>query len=191
MKLPKIFIKFAFSKYVKKFNKTHRRDKRFVDFNRVRSVLVLFESNLSENHKVVQSIIKDLTNEGKTVVAYGYVPKKKALTPSRLDFTLLDNEKTNCLLRPEKTVLEKIAGEQYDLLIDLTLRQVVPIDYILVSANAKCKTGKKKTETSLTDFQIDIPKRKALPDNEIDLNFCEERLLFDQIIFYLKQITAK
>ena len=36
-----------------------------------------------------------------------------------------------------------------------------------------------------------IPKRKALPDNEIDLNFCEERLLFDQIIFYLKQITAK
>ncbi|HPH73144.1 MAG TPA: hypothetical protein PLK45_03855 [Paludibacteraceae bacterium] len=108
MKLPKIFIKFAFSKYVKKFNKTHRRDKRFVDFNHVRSVLVLFESNLSENHKVVQSIIKDLTNEGKTVVAYGYVPKKKALTPSRLDFTLLDNEKTNCLLRPEKAVLEKL-----------------------------------------------------------------------------------
>ena len=149
---------------------------------------MLFESNLSENHKVVQGIIKDLTNEGKTVVAYGYVPKKKALTPSRLDFTLLDNEKTNCLLRPEKTVLEKIAGEQYDLLIDLTLRQVVPIDYILVSANAKCKTGKKKTETSLTDFQIDIPKRKALPDNEIDLNFCEERLLFDQIIFILNKL---
>ncbi|HQO48258.1 MAG TPA: hypothetical protein PK310_03945 [Paludibacteraceae bacterium] len=116
MKLPKIFIKFAFSKYVKKFNKTHRRDKRFVDFNHVRSVLVLFESNLSENHKVVQGIIKDLTNEGKTVVAYGYVPKKKALTPSRLDFTLLDNEKTNCLLRPEKAVLAKIAEEKYDLL---------------------------------------------------------------------------
>ena len=80
MKLPKIFIKFAFSKYVKKFNKTHRRDKRFVDFNHVSSVLVLFESNLSENHKVVQGIIKDLTNEGKTVVGTAMFQKESTHT---------------------------------------------------------------------------------------------------------------
>lgn len=191
MKLPKSIVNFAFSVYTKKFNKTHKRDKRFVDFDHVKTVLLLFESSLSENHKIIQDIIKELISENKQVNAIGYVPKQKALTPSTFTFSILDKSQTNLWQRPDDSLLQNLIDEPYDLVIDLTLHQVVPTDYLLVSANAKCKAGKKKSDNNLTDLMIDLPQQPIIAENEIDLKFSEERLLFDQIIFYLKQITAK
>ncbi|MDD3404872.1 MAG: hypothetical protein EOM76_01145 [Sphingobacteriia bacterium] len=191
MKFPKNIINFAFSLYAKKYQKTHIREKRFMDYSHITSILLLFESNLSENHKIIHEVIKELSHDNKHVTAYGFVPKKQAMTPSTFNFNILDYEKTNCLLRPDKVLLQNMSETEFDLVIDLTTRSIVPTDYLLVVANAKCKVGKKKSDIAQTDFMIDLPQKEVSSDEMIDLSYNEERYLFDQIIFYLKQITAK
>ena len=126
-----------------------------------------------------------------TLQLYGFGPKKQAMTPSTFNFNILDYEKTNCLLRTDKVLLQNMSETEFDLVIDLTTRSIVPTDYLLVVANAKCKVGKKKSDIAQTDFMIDLPQKEVSSDEMIDLSYNEERYLFDQIIFYLKQITAK
>ncbi len=73
---------FIFQRKIKKFRAGQEREKRFMNYNDIKSVLILYESELSEKNKKIKAILKSLQEDGKKVTLCGYVKKKKSESPT-------------------------------------------------------------------------------------------------------------
>ncbi|MDD3321353.1 MAG: hypothetical protein PHS59_07905 [Paludibacter sp.] len=182
---------FIFLHRAKKIINTSERERRFVNYNNAKSVLVLFESDFSEKNPEVRKIVYKLQQDRKKVSCWGFVEKKVVITSILPEFRILNHKETNFFQVPKTTFLNELENQQFDLLIDLTLKPILPLQYIALYANASCKTGIKNFQLPLYDFVLDIEnlitKNEELETSEIQL---DETYLFEQIIFYLKSIQT-
>jgi hypothetical protein len=159
----------------------NKREVKFMDYDHIRSVLLLFESKDGETNYAINEIIRSLKKDGKNVVLCGFVNKKKLGNQSKNSY-MLDLSALNILKEPKKEFIAPLLNEKFDIVIDLTLTNVLPLKYILEYTKAPFKAGR-KTSPAL-DFMINIENVK-LKNEEID-----EKYLFEQIIFYLKTVKS-
>jgi len=150
----------------------------FTNFEDVRSVLVLYESDLSEKNTIVKQLRDELILENKDVVLWGYCNKKEIDSLILPQSRILGRQDINILGAPRRDVIEDLQKRPYDLLIDLTQQPCLPLRYIAMYARADFKAGL-MNNTGLYDFLIDTPPQ-ATPE-----------FLFQQIVKYLKIINAK
>lgn len=183
---------YLFQKRAKKIIGASERERRFVNYNNAKTVLLLFESDFSEKNPEIRKIIYKLQQDGKKVSAWGFIDKKTVMTSILPDFRILNYKETNLFHVPENSFLSELEEQKFDLLIDLTLKPFLPLQYVALYANASCKTGTRNTELKLYDFVLDIEKLMN-HKNDTDANEFQpdEAYLFQQIIFYLKSIQTK
>ncbi|MFT3753503.1 MAG: hypothetical protein QM800_11735 [Paludibacter sp.] len=186
-KINRILFRMRAQKYLKETP----RDRRFVSYPKAKSVLILFESDYMEKNPNIRRMIGQLQQDGKKVSAWGYVDKKEVITSILPDFRILHHKQTDRFQKPLISYVNELESLEYDLLIDLSVNAVIPLEYIAMYANASCKTGIRKTDLPIYDFVIDIKNQAAISETEesgeqpIDENY-----VFDQIIFYLKSIQT-
>lgn len=164
------------------------RKHKFVNYSKAKKIFILFESDLSEKNEMVHSIIKSLKKDGKKVVAWGYVQKKIVETAIMPDFRILNQKQTDFYGKPSNSYINELLNQEFDLLIDLTVKENIPLQYLLIYAIANCKTGGKKNDLKMYDFVIDLDslrQHQESTDPTID-----ELYLYNQIIFYLKSIQT-
>jgi len=179
---------FLFRQNVQKYLADYPREKVFVNYNRARTVLLLFESHYSEKNTETRKIIESLTADAKKVVAIGYVQKRKIISPIYPEFRIMYPGDTDLFEKPKKNIIDEVRNQEFDLLIDITRQDWLPLSYIVLFANAKCKTGMKKKNVDLYDFVVDIDN--YLIDNEVQIEDLPFSLLYEQINFYLKNIQT-
>lgn len=150
----------------------------FPRFDDVRSVLVLYESDLSEKNTVVKALRDELILENKDVVLWGYCDKKEITSLILPQSRILGRTDINLLGAPKRDVIEDLKKRPYDLLIDLTQKPCLPLRYIAMYARADFKAGL-INNSGLYDFLIDTPPQET------------PEYLFQQIVKYLKMINAK
>lgn len=109
-------------------------------------------------HANIQHIIKELSKDGKKVVAYD-MPDKK-------DICWLSD-------RPKGKVRDMITTNQYDLLIDLTQQPSLTMQYMALYIKAGFKTGR-----HLRDGIHDLTIKTAAQD--------KPDYLFEQIMRYIR-----
>ncbi len=183
---------YLFQKRAKKIISTLERERRFVNYNNAKTVLLLFESDFSEKNPEIRKIIYKLQQDGKKVSAWGFVDKKLVATSIMPDFRILNYKETNMFHVPENSFITELEEQKFDLLIDLTLKPLLPLQYVALYANALCKTGTRNTELQLYDFVLDIEKLMTHKEDAETYEFQpDEAYLFQQIIFYLKSIQTK
>jgi len=177
-----------FKRRAQSYLKTTEREHRFVNYEKASTVLTLFESDYSEKNPVIRKIIQSLQQDGKKVSAWGFIDKKEVTSAILPDFRILHHQQTDFFHKPEPSFFRELENLQFDLLIDLSLQTLIPLQYLSLYANAYCKTGLRKSELPIYDFMLDIESLKSIDDsieNPIDENY-----LYDQIIFYLKRIQT-
>ena len=90
------------------------------------------------------------------------------------------------------------------MVIDLTLTDIIPLQYVCLYSNASMKSGMSRSMDDVLDFVIKIPQPEPqdIPENEEerrkiefqDLNeslfHTDQQYLFEQLIFYLKRIKT-
>ncbi len=167
--------------------KLPERQKKFMNYNDIRSILLLYESDMNERNAIITKIINELEKDGKEVIACGYVKKKKATTPFVTKSCMIDKSMLNFFYEPDKIFLAKLSENTYDLVLDLTLEPQIPLMYVLGYAAASLKAGRKTEAHHLLDFMIDC---EALQDEE-SLQPTQEYSLFKEILFYLKNINSR
>ena len=74
----------------------------------IRTILVLFESDLQEKNAEARAFVKALQNEGKKVVACCYVDKKKAETATLDHWVVFDRSQVNWLKRPKDEFMQSL-----------------------------------------------------------------------------------
>ncbi|MDO9154551.1 MAG: hypothetical protein Q7U47_12760 [Paludibacter sp.] len=180
--------RYFFQKRVKSYINDKPRERRFVNYHKANTVLLLFESDYSEKNPQIRRIIRSLVNDGKKVSAWGYLQKKEISTAILPDFRILHQKDTDWLMKPHVSFMNELDELTFDLLIDLSINEVIPLQYVALQANAFCKAGIKKSEPNICDFVIDIANINSDEEEEpVDIN---AKYIFDQIIFYLKSIQT-
>ena len=181
-------IGFIFKDRLKNHLKKLQRQRRFVNYNNAQSIFLLFESDLAEKNVEVRRIIQKLTADGKKVTAWGYTDKKLTSTPILPDFRIINKKEIDFSQRPHESVLSELAENKFDLLIDLTEKEIIPLQYIALYAIADFKTGIKRNHSKIYDFMMDMNGiANQSEENLVDIN---ATFIYNQIIFYLKSIQT-
>lgn len=157
----------------------------------IRTILVLFESDLQEKNTEARAFLKMLQNEGKRVVACCYVDKKVAETATLDNYVVLDRKKCNWLDKPIDTMVGNLLDEKFDVVMDMTEYDVMPLQYMLLWAKCDFRCGRSRGEVGnkIYDFVIEMPERPIDPKTNavrIDYDFVGE--MGSQIVKYLKLI---
>ncbi|MDD2285416.1 MAG: hypothetical protein PHQ11_08470 [Paludibacter sp.] len=181
-------VDYIFRKRVQKHLKNTARNKQFVNYEKAKNILLLFESNYSEKNPETKRIIQSLTADGKKVTAWGYVDKKNIISPAYPEYRILHPKDLGLFKKPCSQLLQELLRTEYDLLIDISTKRFIPLDYVVLHANAKCKAGMKKNNLNLYDFAVDIDAHLA--EKEIQVEDLEYSFLFNQVLFYLKNIQT-
>lgn len=184
----------------KSFLSKNEREKRFANYNKANTILILFESDKDENNSFIKTIIENLKSEKKTVFAIGFVNKKEVTSRESIHYILFNNKNCDWTKKPEEDILQKLYLNKYDLLINLTLTDnIIPLNYLLLYSDAACKAGIARNNEELLDFAIQVPvkdEEKEIEKEENKANsssentVIDEKYIFENIIFYLKSIQT-
>ena len=150
----------------------------FPKYENVRSVLVLYESDLSEKNADVKAIRDELLLQDKDVVLWGFCDKKEIVSLILPQSRIMGRRDLNLLGAPKEEVVKDLQKRQYDLLIDLTQKPCLPLRYISLYARADFRAGL-NMEGARNDMLIQMKPQET------------PRFLFEQIEKYLKMIQAK
>jgi len=175
-------------RFAEKYIRTVPRQKKFMTFQKAGTILLIFESDLSEENPRIHRIIQLLTLDGKKVTAWGFLNKKESITPVSPDYKILLPKNFGLFNKPKKQIFNELLSKEYDLLIDLSTNNLIYLDYIVLCARAKCKAGIKKQRVNYYDFAMDMDN--YLAKNNIETGDLDISFIFDQIIFYLKNIHS-
>lgn len=191
---------YIYKRRVKKHLAQDTREKRFVNYDKAKSVMLLFESDLREKNLFIKRIIEQLKGEGKKVSAWGFVDKKIVNSAILPDYRILNKKSCNWTELPNESFLREVKENTYDLLIDLTKNEILPLKYILLYSNVACKAGINKYDENLLDFKLNISEQEKLEQtekiNDEDSDetkvesLIDEHYIFQNIIFYLKNIQS-
>jgi len=183
--------KYFFQKRAQKYLNENERDRRFVNYNKAKTILLLFESDYSEKNVNIRKMMSQMQQDGKKVSAWGFINKKEVSTSILPDFRILHHKQTDFFQKPLISYINELEGQEFDLLIDLSLNILLPLQYIVLYARASCKTGIHKSDLSLYDFLLDVENLTVpIEGTEFMETPVDENYLYDQIIFYLKSIQT-
>ena len=182
---------YLFNRRAQKYLNETPRIHRFVNYDKAKTILILFESDYAEKNPNIHKIIEQLQKDGKKVSAWGFINKKEIETAIFPDFRILHHKQTDFFHKPLASFINELKFVEYDLLIDLSLKQLIPLEYLALYAIASFKTGMRKTEIPVFDFVLDIEKATSASDStETAESQVDEIYLYNQIIFYLKHIQT-
>lgn len=159
-----------------------RQPKRQVSFphwDDVRTVVLLFESDYIEKNPVVHRLANRLSKDetDKNVILIGYADKKDILSANLPQHRILGRRDFTIWGTPKAAIREELTRHPYDLLINLTQGDCLPLMYIAMYLKADFKTGRNLRE-GIHDFILDTPQQES------------QEFLFEQIIHYLKLIKS-
>ena len=150
----------------------------FPQWDKAKSILLLFESDITEKNLQIKQLVKELQQQGKDVTAWGYVDQKNALSAILRDYRILARRDTNLFDKPKEIHLRDLSHIHFDIVIDLSLKNILPLRYLMLLADADFKAGRQTEEPYLADFMV-------MTNEETDPAF-----LFDQILHYLQNIKS-
>ena len=104
--------------------KQPERTGRFPHVDRPLKVLLIYESDVLERNNAIKEIRQDLLRRQMDVTMWGFVEKKEIQSLVLPQSRILGLRDYNWLGKPRDYVLKDLQAEHYDLLIDLTNRQL-------------------------------------------------------------------
>lgn len=196
---------YIFKRRATKYLRHTTREKRWGDYNKVKTILLLFESDYIEKNRYIHKIIDALIADGKKVSTWGFLDKKTGNTAITPAFRILDRRAVNWTGCPKEPFINELKSHEYNLLLDLTLRDSLPLQYVCLYANATIKTGMSRMKNNILDFEIMIPPpdieahnsetedKKSVEFKNLNetLFHTDQQFLYDQIMYYLKNVRSK
>ncbi len=126
-------------------------------------------------HNQVRNYVKKIKEElGITkIMALGYFDQKE--TPfylhAKLNFDVFCVKNLNWYRIPSGNVVQNFISEEYDVLIDLTVRDMLPLQYVLAKSKARFKVGRlSDTNAHFLDMMVDTAGADSLPQLIANLN---------------------
>ena len=150
----------------------------FQNYKDIKTILIVYESEYTEQNAIIKRLRDDLVKDGKDVSLLGYVDKKEIISLVLPKSRIIGKKNLTWLGQPNEEVILFMQQSHYDLLLDLTMRPCRPLHYLALKARADFKAGLDMTK-GILDFMISTTEQSS------------PIFLFEQIVRYLKIINSK
>ncbi len=145
-------------------------DRRPVVKNLAASVKVgiLYSVTDEDAHNKVRNYVKKIKEElGITrIMALGYFDSKEMpfYLHAKLNFDVYSLKDLNWYRIPHGNIVQNFIAEEYDVLIDLTVHDSLPLQYVMAKSKARFKVGRLgDTNAHFLDMMIDTAGADSLP----------------------------
>jgi len=185
-----------------------------INFKDLRNVGLIFNATQSINFEVIRHFVKKLNKEKKDVKIIGYVHSKKIIDHYlyRKGFDFFTQKDLNWYFKPKPASIQSFVNEPFDVLINLSLEDYLPVQFVTVQSKAKFKISRLFPHHNYADMFIDINKNKdefqkirqeiskehKMIENDLEHEIDEKTLseiqlnfLIEQVLHYLNMIQAR
>ena len=140
--------------------KTTKREVMTCNVERAKKIGILFNATHQVSFEIVKALVKKISAKNNSVDVLGFVDSKQLIDHYlyRKGFEFFTRNQLNWYYKPTEETVEKFINKEFDLLLDLSLDNPFPIQYILASSKAKFKAGRYSESQEYLDFMIDIEK---------------------------------
>ncbi len=152
----------------------HQVKRHSVFLNNATTVGLLFDATAKDSRDTVLRFADRLKNKGKEVKLLGYFNEK--LKSADFTFDHFDKTQLDWALRPRKEVASAFVLQRFDLLLNLSQKTVLPLDYIAAHSKARFRVGPFTENTVCYDLMIDQDERKGLD------------AFLQQVLYYLEKM---
>jgi hypothetical protein len=175
--------KYFLRRRIRKILNNSKREKEYRNLKEIKSVLLFFDT---EDYSDAGLFIKQLKKMGKKVKAYAYKDKKDKNDYSKILHHIVTEEDMNIWKGDSlKELVNSLgSGAPYDLAVDLTSKENILLQYLLVSADSLLKVGFCKTNLPVYDMVISFASEKELNEIITIQEFSK------QLIHYLTTISS-
>ncbi|MCK9205399.1 MAG: hypothetical protein M0P58_13340 [Bacteroidales bacterium] len=167
--------------YYKKEQTRNNRRCKMTNLQEAKRIGILYTLDDVPDYNLVSDFVSELQHEHKEVKALGFV-KNKSLVQRflpKLSFDFFSKRDLTWFYKPIHNQVRDFIEKEFDLLIDLSLRDTFPLQYIAGLSNAQCRVGKfSEKNTEYYDFMIDLKPAMTTID------------FLDQIRHYLTAINS-
>jgi len=146
------------------------------------AIVYLVEDEAAHNH--IRNYVKRIKEELgiSNVMAMGYSDEKALPLPpcQALNFDAICQKDLNWYRIPQGNAVQNFMAEEYEVIIDLTLEDRLPIQYIMAKSRARFKVGRwSDSNKRFLDMMIDMAGSRSLPQ------------LIQQVHHYLLMVNAR
>jgi len=145
--------------YFRKEQIQTERNCRVTTLNEAKKIGILYTLDDIPDYDLVSQFVSELQHDHKEVKALGFVKNKSLLQRflPKLSFDFFSRRDLTWFYKPIHKHVRDFIEKEFDLLIDLSLRESFPLQYISGCSNALCRVGKfSETNTEYYDFMIDL-----------------------------------
>lgn len=127
-----------------------------VTLSHAKSIGILFDASDIKYNDLLQTYVRELKTQHKTVELLGYIPKREFgfVYP----FPFITDKETGWYGKPGGQGTHHFIESRFDLLINFCLEECLPLEYISAVSPAKFRIGFNKTEENANYDLILIPK---------------------------------
>ncbi|GHT65147.1 hypothetical protein FACS189451_12850 [Bacteroidia bacterium] len=174
--------KYFFKRKIKNIFSSSNREKEYHNLREIKSVLLLFDT---KDYSDASLFLKQLKKMGKRVRTCAYKDKKDKNDYSNILHNIVtDKDLTVWKIDSLTEIVNSLGSESYDLAINLTLKENLLLQYILVSIDSSFKVGFGKTNLPIYDMTI-----LFAPQMESN-GIITVRELSKQVIHYMTTISS-
>lgn len=157
-----------------------QRNKKICNLNQAANIGIVYFLPDEETYRKVSQFVKRLQGEGKTVKALGFVDNK-SLTGQflpKLSYDFLYHSGVNWMNKPVSAQAKDFSDTTFDILIDLSMEEHLPLLFITAQSKAGFKTGmQSKLRSRYLDLMISLENGGELDE------------LIKQVYHYLNEIN--
>ena len=150
---------------LKKELKRLKRNVKAYSIEKAFNIGVIYNATNRNDADMVKKFIHYLREERKDVLSIGYINSKdySDIVKPHLNYVFFDNRNLSKRLIPRGIDVKNFMEKPYSILIDLTIEDCFPIEYITSLSQAKFKVGAKGCyRDAVCDLVIDVDNNKNM-----------------------------
>jgi len=146
--------------------KKSKRNKAFFNFDSAKAIGIIFDASHQDSYLIAKSFMADLNLKNIKVDALGYVKTKEAISyfPHHEGIFFFSIKETNWYGKLNYSEVDEFAKKSYDILIDLSMSDLLQIKFIIGLSAAKLKIGRGIDNQEFYDIIINIDQNKSLKE---------------------------
>jgi len=144
--------------------KRQSRKRSASNFEVARSIGIIFNASNQASYEKASEFAQSIINRNIQVLSIGFVDNKEQLKffSDKKGTKFFSRKNLNWWGKPKNPSVDYFIDKPFDILIDLSLKEFFPIQYIVGLSKAKMKVGRMFDQRSYYDLMIDIKKEKTL-----------------------------
>lgn len=145
----------------------HQRHRKLTNLKNAKKIGILYTLDDVAEYETVSGFVSSLQQDHKEVKALGFV-KNKLLVDRflpKLSYDFFSKKDINWFFKPIHTKVRDFIEKDFDILIDLSMKDSLPLKFISGLSVAHCRIGRFSEENKACyDIMIDLQKPLSLHD---------------------------